>query len=115
MPENLVSQDVAFALAIFLGYVLLVIVVGARRGLRRHEPLVFAIYLVFAAIWFLCVTQARLRAIAPTILWDLVATMLLVGLGLFGNCRDRQPVMHLFCGKIAWRMTAYVKNHGNSQ
>jgi hypothetical protein len=34
---------------------------------------------------------------------------------LFGNCRDRQPVMHLFCGKIAWRMTAYVKNHGNSQ
>jgi hypothetical protein len=35
--------------------------------------------------------------------------------GLFGNCRDRQPVMHLFCGKIAWRMTAYVKNHGNSQ
>jgi hypothetical protein len=24
-------------------------------------------------------------------------------------------VMHLFCGKIAWRMTAYVKNHGNSQ
>jgi hypothetical protein len=43
-----------------------------------------------------------------------------VGIGpikirLFGNCRDRQPVMHLFCGKIAWRMTAYVKNHGNSQ
>jgi len=36
-------------------------------------------------------------------------------LWLFGNCRDRQPVMHLFCGKIAWRMTAYVKNHGNSQ
>jgi hypothetical protein len=38
-----------------------------------------------------------------------------IDLGLFGNCRDRQPVMHLFCGKIAWRMTAYVKNHGNSQ
>jgi len=37
------------------------------------------------------------------------------GFWLFGNCRDRQPVMRLFCGKIAWRMTAYVKNHGNSQ
>jgi GAF domain-containing protein len=97
MPENLVSQDVAFALAIFLGYVLLVIVVGARRGLRRHEPLVFAIYLVFAAIWFLCVTQARLRAIAPTILWDLVATMLLVGLGIlfwdFTRAFLRQPIL----------------------
>ena len=34
---------------------------------------------------------------------------------LFGNRRDCQLVMRSFCGKTAWRMTAYVKNHGNSQ
>lgn len=82
MADNLTPQDLAFPLAVLLSYVLLVIVVVARRGLRRREPGIFVSYLVVAAGWFLCVTQNGLRVVWPIVPWERLATYVLIGLGV---------------------------------
>jgi GAF domain-containing protein len=82
MADNLTPQDLAFPLAILLGYVLLVTIVVARRGLRRREPGIFVSYLVVAAGWFLCVTQSGLLVVWPVVPWERLATYVLIGLGV---------------------------------
>ncbi len=82
MADNLPLQDLAFPLAVVLGYILLVTIIAARRGLRRHESSIFVSYLVLAVGWFLCLTQNRLPVTWPAVPWERLGTYVLIGLSV---------------------------------
>jgi hypothetical protein len=103
------------AIYVVLGVVTLLALLGWARAARasrlfERDSNLRALVAAFVVFWLLMLTAFARWTLA--VLGTDQARQLF---RLFGNCRDRQPVMHLFCGKIAWRMTAYVKNHGNSQ